>query len=84
MPSLGVIGVLVGVGLTSRFVFRKRYRHTRFVLFIASNVLGLIVSTVALTLLIEVLNVDAIAASVATIPLVVAIGYLTGKFGIFR
>jgi putative flippase GtrA len=79
-----VIGVLVGFVLTSRFVFRKPYGHRRFVLFIASNVLGLIVSTTSLTLLIKLLGVDAIVASIISIPLIVAIGYLTGKFGIFR
>ena len=70
--------------LNSRFVFRKPYGHVRFLMFVGSNVVALILSLALLTLLIKVFGMDAITASVATIPLVVAISYLMAKFGVFR
>jgi putative flippase GtrA len=79
-----MIGVVVGFLLSSRFVFRKAYGHARFFVFICSNILSLIVSIASLTLFIKVIGMDAIMASVASIPLVVAVSYLTAKFGVFR
>ena len=79
-----VIGVVVSFLLTSRFVFRKPYGHARFLMFLGSNILALSVSLAFLTLLIKVFGVDAIIASLASIPLVVAINYLAAKFGVFR
>ena len=74
-----VVGVIVSFLLNSRFVFRKPYGHARFVMFVGSNVVALIVSLAFLTLLIKVFGVDAIIASVVSIPVVVAVSYLAAK-----
>jgi putative flippase GtrA len=78
------VSVIVGFLLNSRFVFRKAYAHRRFVAFVGSNILSLFVSFALLTLLIHVFSVDAIVASLVTIPFVVAISYLAAKYGVFR
>jgi putative flippase GtrA len=79
-----IVSVVVGFLLNSRFVFRKAYRHARFLTFVGSNVLSLIVSFALLTLLIQVFSVNPIVASLVAIPFVVAISYLAAKYGVFR
>jgi putative flippase GtrA len=79
-----IVSVFVGFLLNSRFVFRKTYGHVRFLTFVGSNVLSLIVSFALLTLLIQVFSVNPIVASFAAIPFVVAISYLAAKYGAFR
>src|SRR5262249_40029538 len=79
-----VAGVVVGFLLASRFVFRKPYGLLRFLGYAGSNVLGLVVGTASLTLLIKVFGMGAILASVASIPIIVAVGYLTANFAVFR
>ncbi len=79
-----IVGVIVAFFLSSRFVFRMPYQHVRFLKFVGSNVLALVVSLAVLTLLIKVLLINTIVASLASIPLVVAINYAAAKFGVFR
>src|SRR5258708_26704073 len=55
-----IFGVVVGFVLNSRFVFRKPYGHIRFLTFLCSNILNLVVSIALLTLLIKVFLVNAI------------------------
>jgi putative flippase GtrA len=79
-----VIGVIVAFLLNARFVFRKPYGRAQFLMFLGSNVVALIASLAFLTLLIKVFLVNAIIASVVSIPLVVAVNYLAAKFVVFR
>jgi putative flippase GtrA len=78
------IGVIVSFSLNSRFVFRKTYTHGRFFNFGLSNVFGLLLSMVILSLIIKVGALNPILASIFTIPVVVIVNFLTAKYVVFR
>jgi putative flippase GtrA len=78
------IGIAVSFFLNSRFVFRKAYSHKRFLCFVASNILSLILSMTLLFVLINVYSLDPILASVITIPVVVAVKFFAVKRIVFR
>jgi putative flippase GtrA len=78
------IGVIVSFSLNSKFVFRKTYTHGRFFSFVLSNIFGLLLSMVMLSLIIKVGALNPILASAFTIPVVVIVNFLAAKYVVFR
>ena len=78
------IGIAVSFFLNSQFVVRKAYSHKRFLSFIASNILSLVLSMALLSVLIKVYSLDPILASIITIPVVVAVNFFAVKRIVFR
>jgi len=78
------VSIVVAFSLQSRFVFRKAGEiHRRFPAFMVSNVLSLVVSMGMLSLLIRVLSVNPILASIFTVPVLVIMNFVAGKFIVF-
>ena len=53
-------------------------------MFVLSNIVSLIVSTLALSVFIRTFSINPISASVITIPIVVAVNYIALKHVVFR
>jgi putative flippase GtrA len=78
------MGVAVSFSLNSRFVFRKGYTHKRFLSFVASNLFCLVLSMAILSVLIKFYAIDAILASIVTIPIVVGVNFFGVKRIVFK
>ena len=80
-----IVSVFVAFLLASRYVFQEKSGwYKRLPMFVLSNIVSLIVSTLALSVFIRTFSINPISASVITIPIVVAVNYIALKHVVFR